>query len=165
LFAGADWFSLIGIQPDRSNALPSCAWDHSSSWITLPCAFVDSGVSGQDSLVGMRMSLSRCDETERTVAMFVVVTRIISISGLLQGAKPYYLAFDRSVKLIGPTAHYLTENHDEGQSSSRASVDHRTASNERTAIGRDMQCVTLARPVRWHVEHRIMLSGCKTNSV
>ena len=45
---------------------------------------------------------------------FVLATRIISITGLLQGAKPYYLAFDRSVKLIGPTAHYLTEDHDEG---------------------------------------------------
>src|ERR1700709_2965512 len=73
LFAGADWFSLIGAQPDRSNALPSCARDHSSTWIRLPCDFVDSGVSGQESLVGMRMSLSRCDETERTVAVFVVV--------------------------------------------------------------------------------------------
>lgn len=94
------------------------------------------------------MSLSRCDETDRTVAVFVVVTRIISIAGLLQGAKPYYLAFDRSVKLIGPTAHYLTGTTMTGRSLSRASVDHRTASNERTAIGRDVQCVTLARPVR-----------------
>ena len=76
--------------------------------------FVDSGALGQDSLVEMRMSLSRYDETDGTVAVFVVVTGIISITGLLQGAKPYYQAFDRGVKLIGPTAHYLTEDLDEG---------------------------------------------------
>src|ERR1700688_2463437 len=76
--------------------------------------FVDSGASGQDSLVEMRMSLSRYDETDGTVAVFVVVTGIISITGLLQGAKPCYQAFDRGVKLIGPTAHYLTEDLDEG---------------------------------------------------
>jgi hypothetical protein len=101
------WRRLV--QPDRDSAGPlECA----SQLCVGP--FVDSGVSGQDSLVGMRMSLSRCDEIDRTVAVFVVATRIISITGLLQGAKPYYLAFDRSVKLIGPTAHYLTEDHDEG---------------------------------------------------
>ena len=49
-----------------------------------------------------------------------------------------------------------------GRSSSRAGVDHRMASNQLTAIGRDVECVTLARPVRWHVEHRIVLNGCKT---
>jgi hypothetical protein len=131
----------------------------------LRCRALSSTVACRAKIPWLGCACRSGDETERTVAVFVLVTRIISISGLLQGAKPYYLAFDRSVKLIGPTAHYLTENHDEGRSSSRASVDHRTASNERTAIGRDVQCVTLARPVRWNVEHRIMLSGCKTNSV
>jgi hypothetical protein len=76
--------------------------------------FVDSSASGQDSRVEMRKSLSRCDETDGTVAVFMVATGVISITGLLQGAKPYYQAFDRGVKLIGPTAHYLTEDLDEG---------------------------------------------------
>ena len=49
-----------------------------------------------------------------------------------------------------------------GRSSSRAGVDHRMASNQLTTIGRDVECVTLARPVWWHVEHRIVLNGCKT---
>jgi formyltetrahydrofolate deformylase len=81
-----------------------------------------------------------------------------------KGAKPYYQAFDRGVKLIGATAHYVTTDLDEGpiieQEVER--VDHSMAPEQLTAIGRDVECVTLARAVRWHVEHRIVLNGSKT---
>jgi formyltetrahydrofolate deformylase len=81
-----------------------------------------------------------------------------------KGAKPYYQAFDRGVKLIGATAHYVTTDLDEGpiieQEVER--VDHSMAPDELTAVGRDVECVTLARAVKWHVEHRIVLNGTKT---
>ncbi|WP_395061465.1 formyltetrahydrofolate deformylase [Paraburkholderia silvatlantica] len=81
-----------------------------------------------------------------------------------KGAKPYYQAFDRGVKLIGATAHYVTSDLDEGpiieQEVER--VDHNMAPDQLTAIGRDVECVTLARAVKWHVEHRIVLNGHKT---
>ncbi|HTR08454.1 MAG TPA: formyltetrahydrofolate deformylase [Paraburkholderia sp.] len=81
-----------------------------------------------------------------------------------KGAKPYYQAFDRGVKLIGATAHYVTTHLDEGpiieQEVER--VDHSMTPDQLTAIGRDVECVTLARAVKWHVEHRIVLNGSKT---
>ncbi|WP_321840824.1 formyltetrahydrofolate deformylase [Paraburkholderia bannensis] len=81
-----------------------------------------------------------------------------------KGAKPYYQAFDRGVKLIGATAHYVTSDLDEGpiieQEVER--VDHNMTPEQLTAIGRDVECVTLARAVKWHVEHRILLNGHKT---
>ena len=81
-----------------------------------------------------------------------------------KGAKPYYQAFDRGVKLIGATAHYVTSDLDEGpiieQEVER--VDHSMTPDQLTAIGRDVECVTLARAVKWHVEHRIVLNGTKT---
>ncbi|KAF1028864.1 MAG: Formyltetrahydrofolate deformylase [Burkholderia plantarii] len=81
-----------------------------------------------------------------------------------KGAKPYYQAFDRGVKLIGATAHYVTTDLDEGpiieQEVER--VDHSMTPEQLTAIGRDVECVTLARAVKWHVEHRVVLNGSKT---
>jgi formyltetrahydrofolate deformylase len=81
-----------------------------------------------------------------------------------KGAKPYYQAFDRGVKLIGATAHYVTSDLDEGpiieQEVER--VDHNMTPDQLTAIGRDVECVTLARAVKWHAEHRILLNGHKT---
>jgi formyltetrahydrofolate deformylase len=81
-----------------------------------------------------------------------------------KGAKPYYQAFDRGVKLIGATAHYVTTNLDDGpiieQEVER--VDHSMTPDQLTAIGRDVEGVTLARAVKWHVEHRIVLNGMKT---
>ncbi|RKP49199.1 formyltetrahydrofolate deformylase [Trinickia fusca] len=81
-----------------------------------------------------------------------------------KGAKPYYQAFDRGVKLIGATAHYVTTDLDEGpiieQEVER--VDHSMTPDQLTAIGRDVECVALARAVKWHAEHRIVLNGTKT---
>jgi len=81
-----------------------------------------------------------------------------------KGAKPYYQAFDRGVKLIGATAHYVTTDLDEGPIIEQeiARVDHSMTPAQLTAIGRDVECVTLARAVRWHVQHRILLNGSKT---
>ena len=81
-----------------------------------------------------------------------------------KGAKPYGQAHDRGVKLIGATAHFVTGHLDEGpiieQDVQR--VDHAMDSQALTAIGRDVECVVLARAVKWFVEHRILLNGAKT---
>ena len=81
-----------------------------------------------------------------------------------KGARPYTQAHERGVKLIGATAHFVTGVLDEGpiieQDVER--VDHAMAPEMMTAIGRDVECVVLARAVKWFVEHRILLNGHKT---
>ena len=81
-----------------------------------------------------------------------------------KGAKPYFQAHARGVKLIGATAHYVTADLDEGpiieQDVER--VDHAMSAEQITAVGRDVECVVLARAVRWHVEHRVLMNGHKS---
>jgi formyltetrahydrofolate deformylase len=81
-----------------------------------------------------------------------------------KGAKPYYQAHERGVKLIGATAHFVTGDLDEGpiieQDVER--VDHSMDPETLTAIGRDVECVVLARAVKCFVEHRILLNAHKT---
>ena len=81
-----------------------------------------------------------------------------------KGAKPYYQAHERGVKLIGATAHYVTAELDEGPIIEQdiARVDHTRDVTELTAIGRDVESVVLARAVTWHAEHRVLLNGAKT---
>ncbi|MDO8299445.1 formyltetrahydrofolate deformylase [Lacisediminimonas sp.] len=81
-----------------------------------------------------------------------------------KGAKPYYQAHDRGVKLIGATAHFVTGDLDEGPIIEQGveRVDHAMGPDTLTAIGRDVECVVLARAVKWFVEHRILLNGHKT---
>jgi formyltetrahydrofolate deformylase len=81
-----------------------------------------------------------------------------------KGARPYTQAHERGVKLIGATAHFVTGDLDEGpiieQDVER--VDHAMGPDTLTAIGRDVECVVLARAVKWFVEHRILLNSHKT---
>jgi formyltetrahydrofolate deformylase len=81
-----------------------------------------------------------------------------------KGAKPYLQAHERGVKLIGATAHYVTADLDEGpiieQDVER--VHHAQTPEDFAAVGRDVESVVLARAVRWHVEHRVLLNGRKT---
>lgn len=81
-----------------------------------------------------------------------------------KGAKPYYQAHDRGVKLIGATAHYVTADLDEGpiieQDVERA--DHAMSPEALTALGRDVESVVLARAVKWHAERRVLLNGNRT---
>jgi len=80
------------------------------------------------------------------------------------GAKPHHQAFDRGVKLIGATAHYVTEVLDDGPIIEQgvARVSHRDTLEDLVEKGRDMERVTLSRAVRWHIENRILLYGNKT---
>ena len=81
-----------------------------------------------------------------------------------KGAKPYYQAHDRGVKLIGATAHYVTADLDEGPIIEQdvARVDHSKTVEDLTTIGRDTESQVLARAVKWHSEHRVLINGHKT---
>ncbi|MDP9117608.1 MAG: formyltetrahydrofolate deformylase [Actinomycetota bacterium] len=80
------------------------------------------------------------------------------------GARPYHQAYQRGVKLIGATAHYVTADLDAGPIIEQevARVDHSVSPEQLIAIGRDLESVALARAVTWHLEHRIILNGSKT---
>ncbi|MFJ3171708.1 formyltetrahydrofolate deformylase [Streptomyces roseus] len=81
-----------------------------------------------------------------------------------KGAKPYHQAHARGVKLIGATAHYVTADLDEGpiieQEVER--VGHEVTPDQLVAVGRDVECQALARAVKWHSEHRVLLNGTRT---
>jgi formyltetrahydrofolate deformylase len=81
-----------------------------------------------------------------------------------KGAKPYYQAHDRGVKLTGATAHYVTGDLDEGPIIEQdvARVDHAMTPETLTSLGGDTECIVLTRAVKWHSEHRILLNGHKT---
>ncbi|RZJ18895.1 MAG: formyltetrahydrofolate deformylase [Haliea sp.] len=81
-----------------------------------------------------------------------------------KGAKPYHQAHDRGVKVIGATAHYVTSDLDEGpiieQDVTR--VEHKDTAEHLVARGKDTESRVLARAVKWHSEHRVLLNGHKT---
>jgi len=81
-----------------------------------------------------------------------------------KGAKPYQQAHDRGVKLIGATAHYVTAELDEGPIIEQdvARVDHSRTVEDLTSIGRDTESQVLARAIKWHSEHRVLMNGSKT---
>ncbi len=81
-----------------------------------------------------------------------------------KGAKPYYQAHDRGVKLIGATAHYVTADLDEGPIIEQdvARADHSDTVDDLTARGRDTESQVLARAVKWHSEHRVLMNGHRT---
>ena len=80
------------------------------------------------------------------------------------GARPYHRAFERGVKLIGATSHYVTEVLDEGPiiEQDLARISHRDQVEDLIQKGRDLERIVLSRAVQWHVENRILLYANKT---
>jgi formyltetrahydrofolate deformylase len=80
------------------------------------------------------------------------------------GARPYHQAFERGVKLIGATSHYVTEILDDGPIIEQdvVRVSHRDTVEDLIRKGRDLEKVVLSRAVRWHVENRVLVYGNKT---
>ena len=80
------------------------------------------------------------------------------------GARPYHQAFERGVKLIGATCHYVTADLDDGpiieQDTRR--IDHTETPEDLMRIGRDIERTVLARGLRWHLEDRVLLNGVRT---
>jgi len=81
-----------------------------------------------------------------------------------KGARPYHQAFDRGVKLVGATAHYVTGDLDEGPIIEQdvVRVDHTYDQDELVAAGRDVEAQVLSRAVRWHAQSRVLLNGERT---
>lgn len=81
-----------------------------------------------------------------------------------KGAKPYHQAHVRGVKMIGASAHYVTADLDEGPIIEQGveRVTHSETPEDLIEIGRDLECTVLARAVRWHCEHRVLLAGHRT---
>jgi len=81
-----------------------------------------------------------------------------------KGARPYAQAHARGVKLIGATAHFVTDDLDEGPiiEQDTVRVRHSLSADQFTAMGRDVECVVLARAVDWFLRNRILLNGDKT---
>jgi formyltetrahydrofolate deformylase len=119
--------------------------------------------TGAELVVLARYMQILSDELAATLA-----GRAINIHhGLLpsfKGARPYHQAYERGVKLIGATAHYVTRDLDEGpiidQEVER--VEFNMRAEDLVALGRDVECITLARAVKYHVERRVFLNGVKT---
>lgn len=81
-----------------------------------------------------------------------------------KGAKPYHQAYERGVKRIGATAHYVTDDLDEGPIIEQEviAVDHTHSPNDLVALGCDIENQVLARAVKYHLERRVLLNGNKT---
>jgi formyltetrahydrofolate deformylase len=81
-----------------------------------------------------------------------------------KGAKPYHQAFDRGVKLVGATAHYVTPDLDEGPIIEQEviRIDHTYDPRALSTVGQDAEALALSRAVRWHSEQRVLLNGHST---
>lgn len=81
-----------------------------------------------------------------------------------KGAKPYHRAFERGVKMVGATAHYVTSDLDEGPIITQdvTAVDHADTVDDLIALGQDTESRVLARAVKLHIEHRVMRNGNRT---
>lgn len=81
-----------------------------------------------------------------------------------KGAKPYHQAFDRGVKLIGATAHFVTSDLDEGPIIEQAvqRVDHDFLADDLVAVGRDTETIALSKAVKYFVEHRVFMNDNRT---
>src|SRR5690606_25218847 len=81
-----------------------------------------------------------------------------------KGARPYHQAFERGVKVIGATAHYVTAHLDEGPIIEQivTRVDHNYKPEDLVRVGRENECMALANAVRYHIERRVFLDGNKT---
>ena len=80
------------------------------------------------------------------------------------GAKPYHRAYERGVKIIGATSHYVTEEVDQGPIIEQdvVRITHRDTIQDMIRKGRDLEKIVLARAVRWHLEHKILVYDNKT---
>src|SRR5690606_15722875 len=119
--------------------------------------------TGSELLVLARYMQILSDETCRVLAGRCINIHHSFLPGF-KGARPYHQAYERGVKIIGATAHYVTPDLDEGpiieQNVHR--VDHTMLPADLIEIGHDLEAVVLNNAVRWHAEHRIFITGNRT---
>ena len=119
--------------------------------------------TGAELMVLARYMQILSQETSRKLAGRAINIHHSFLPGF-KGAKPYHQAHTRGVKLIGATAHFVTDDLDEGpiieQSVER--VDHSHSPERLLAVGRDVECITLARAVKAFIERRVFINGERT---
>jgi formyltetrahydrofolate deformylase len=118
---------------------------------------------GVDLVVLARYMQVLSDDLCRTLAGKVINIHH-SFLPSFKGARPYHQAYDRGVKLVGATAHYVTADLDEGPiiEQDTLRVDHTYNQDQLVAAGRDVEAQVLSRAVRWHAESRVLLNGHRT---
>jgi formyltetrahydrofolate deformylase len=116
-----------------------------------------------DLLVLARYMQILSDQTCRQLARRCINIHHSFLPGF-KGAKPYHQAYERGVKIIGATAHYVTGDLDEGPIIEQGveRVDHTMVPDDLIEIGHDLESVVLNRAVRWHAEHRVFVAGNRT---
>ena len=119
--------------------------------------------SGAELMILARYMQILSDETSRKISGRAINIHHSFLPGF-KGARPYHQAHARGVKLIGATAHFVTDDLDEGpiieQEVQR--VDHSYGPERMLAVGRDVECITLARAVKAFVERRVFINGDRT---
>jgi len=154
-------------------------WEHVANWHDIP--FYHLPIVGGDKLAQEAQVMEVVERHKIDVVVLARYMQILSpqlcqkLEGRainihhsflpsFKGAKPYNQAFDRGVKIIGATAHYVTSDLDEGPIIEQevARVDHTHQPEDLEAIGRDTECMVLARALKYHTEHRVLLNGHKT---
>jgi formyltetrahydrofolate deformylase len=119
--------------------------------------------SGAELMILARYMQILSDEASRKLAGRAINIHHSFLPGF-KGARPYHQAHARGVKLIGATAHFVTDDLDEGpiveQEVQR--VDHSYGPERMLAVGRDVECITLARAVKAFVERRVFINGDRT---
>jgi formyltetrahydrofolate deformylase len=119
--------------------------------------------SGSELVVLARYMQVLSDELCRRLAQRAINIHHSFLPGF-KGARPYHQVYERGVKLIGATAHYVTDDLDEGPIIEQvvARIDHGYCPEQLVAAGRDSECAALARAVRLHIERRVFVTGNKT---
>ncbi len=166
---GADIVAVIANHPDHAEACQQLGIDY----VFLP---ITDGKEAQEQRL---LEELRARDTELTILaryMQILSSRVVdaypnriinihhSFLPAFVGANPYRQAHDRGVKLIGATAHYVTDDLDEGPIIEQevARVTHRDDVASLTRRGRDLETIVLSRAVRAHLEHRVLVYGHKT---
>jgi formyltetrahydrofolate deformylase len=119
--------------------------------------------SGAELMILARYMQILSDETSRKLAGRAINIHHSFLPGF-KGARPYHQAHARGVKLIGATAHFVTDDLDEGPIIEQVveRVDHSYKPERLLAVGRDVECITLARAVKAFVERRVFINGDRT---
>ena len=81
-----------------------------------------------------------------------------------KGARPYHQAYQKGVKMIGATAHYITKDLDEGQIIEQGieEINHKNSIDDLVSKGNDIECRVLSRAIKYHSEHRVFINQNKT---
>lgn len=119
--------------------------------------------SGAELMILARYMQILSDQTSRALAGRAINIHHSFLPGF-KGARPYHQAHARGVKLIGATAHFVTDDLDEGPIIEQVveRVDHSFGPERLLAVGRDVECITLARAVKAFVERRVFINGERT---